>query len=72
MSGGAPVLRIIRGIPADTDASIEVAALVAVLLARDDQHPGPSQPTRWAARDGLVRRPLAPGPDGWWASGRPG
>ena len=67
-----PVLRVVRG---DADAE-ELAALVAVLAAAGGaggaagQPPAPAR-SRWAAREMLVRRPVAPGPGAWRASGAP-
>lgn len=78
MTGSAgTMLRVVRGEP---DAE-ELAALVAVLAARSPGAaagpgvgPGDGEPqhrSRWAARSELVRRPLAPGPGAWRASGWP-
>ena len=68
---GEPVLRVVRG-----DATPEeIAALVAVLLARagDAEAPGPARsvPGFWADRSRLLRRPLSPGPGAWRRSGLP-
>jgi hypothetical protein len=66
-----PPLRLVRG-----DASPEeVAALVAVLSAAgggdDDPDTTPRPRSRWASRESALRRPLAPGPGAWRASGLP-
>ena len=62
-----PVLRVVRG---DAGAE-ELAALVAVLAAAGGAPEEPPAPvrSRWAAREALVRRPVAPGPGAWRASG---
>ncbi len=67
-----PLLRVVRG-----DATPEeIAALVAVLLARegDAEAPGPvrSVPGFWSDRASRLRRPLAPAPGAWRRSGLPG
>lgn len=66
----APPLRVLTGSPSDE----ELAALVAVLAVRAagaagaDARPA-TVPSRWADRDVLVRRPLAPaGPGAWQAA----
>ena len=60
-----PILRVVRG-----DATPEeIAALVAVLLARsaDAEAPGQARSVSgsWADRSGQIRRPLSPGPGAW-------
>ena len=71
MTDPGPVLRVIRG-----DATPEeIAAVVAVLLARPAIADGPAArpaPSAWADRSRLLRRPLFPGPDAWRRSGLPG
>jgi len=65
-----PVLRVVRG-----DATPEeIAALVAVLLARPAvDEPSPRRaPSAWSDRARLMRRPLFPGPDAWRRSALPG
>jgi hypothetical protein len=69
---GRPLLRVVRG-----DATPEeIAALVAVLLARsaDAGAPGPvrSVPGFWSDRSRLLRRPLSPAPGAWRRSALPG
>ena len=69
---GPPLLRVVRG-----DATPEeIAALVAVLLARpaDDAAPGPdrSVPGFWSDRASQLRRPLYPAPGAWRRSALPG
>jgi hypothetical protein len=69
---GPPLLRVVRG-----DATPEeIAALVAVLLARpaDAGAPGPvrSVPGFWSDRSRLLRRPLSPAPGAWRRSALPG
>ena len=69
---GAPVLRVVCG-----DATPEeIAALVAVLLARsaDPEAPGPvrSAKNAWSDRSRLLRRPLFPAAGAWRQSGLPG
>ncbi|GAB3434086.1 hypothetical protein GCM10027517_01760 [Phycicoccus ginsengisoli] len=65
-----PPLRLVRG-----DATPEeVAALLAVLSAAagaDDPAPAPRPVSQWASRERAVRRPAAPGPGAWRASGWP-
>ena len=65
-----PPLRLVRG-----DATPEeVAALLAVLSAAaggDDPAPARRPVSRWASREGALRRPPAPGPGAWRASGWP-
>ena len=67
---GQPLLRVIRG-----DATPEeIAALVAVLLARaaDTAAPGRARSrSGWADRSRLLRRPLSPGPGAWRRSALP-
>jgi hypothetical protein len=65
-------LRVVRG-----DATQEeIAALVAVLLARpaDGKAPGPdrSVPGFWSDRSSQLRRPLSPAPGAWRRSALPG
>ena len=66
-----PLLRVVRG-----DATPEeIAALVAVLLARsaDAEAPGAARSVSnaWSDRSRLLRRPLFPGPGAWRRSGLP-
>ncbi len=66
-----PLLRVVRG-----DATPEeIAALVAVLLARsaDTAAPRPdrSVPGFWSDRASQLRRPLYPGPGAWRRSSLP-
>ena len=66
-----PLLRVVRG-----DATPEeIAALVAVLLARsaDAEAPGPARSVSgsWADRSRLLRQPLSPGPGAWRRSALP-
>jgi hypothetical protein len=68
---GAPLLHVVRG-----DATPEeIAALVAVLLARSAgaEAPGPARSVSgfWADRSRLLRRPLSPGPGAWRRSALP-
>jgi len=66
-----PVLRVVRG---DATAE-EIAALVAVLVARSAGAEAPGQarsvPGLWADRSRLLRRPLSPGPGAWRRSALP-
>ena len=67
-----PVLRVVSG-----DATPEeIAALVAVLLARsaDAETPGQARSVSgsWADRSGQIRRPLSPGPGAWRRTALPG
>ena len=71
---GEPALRVVRG-----DATPEeIAALVAVLMARSGSASGAARlvvrPARgaWSDRSRQLRRPLHPGPDAWRRSGWPG
>jgi len=68
---GRPLLRVIRG-----DATPEeIAALVAVLLARsaDVSAPGQARSVKssWADPSRALRRPLSPGPGAWRRSALP-
>jgi Acyl-CoA carboxylase epsilon subunit len=71
---GEPVLRVVRG---DATAE-EIAALVAVLMARSGQaagaarRPGPLARGAWSGRSSLMRRPLHPGAGAWRRSAWPG
>ena len=72
MTEERPFLQVVRG-----DATPEeIAALVAVLTARaaaaGAAGPPARRPSEWARRARLVRRPVAPGPGAWRASGLPG
>ncbi|MGI8328697.1 acyl-CoA carboxylase subunit epsilon [Actinomadura scrupuli] len=72
MAEERPFLQVVRG-----DATPEeIAALVAVLAARAaaaaPTGPPARRPSEWARRARLVRRPVAPGPGAWRASGLPG
>jgi hypothetical protein len=67
-----PLLRVVRG-----DATPEeIAALVAVLMARsaDGEAPRPARSVQnsWSDRSRQLRRPLSPGPGGWRRSSLPG
>jgi len=71
---GEPVLRVVRG-----DATPEeIAAVVAVLMARSRASGGPALRPRplargaWSDRSRLMRRPLHPGPGAWRRSALPG
>jgi hypothetical protein len=69
-SAREPALRVVRG-----DATPEeIAALVAVLLARpgDDEVPPVPARSAWADRSSQLRRPLRPGPGAWRRSALPG
>ncbi|HTQ89258.1 MAG TPA: acyl-CoA carboxylase subunit epsilon [Streptosporangiaceae bacterium] len=65
-----PLLRVVRG-----DATPgEIAALVAVLLARsaDAGTPGRARSASgWSDRSRQLRRPLSPGPGAWRRSALP-
>jgi acyl-CoA carboxylase epsilon subunit len=66
-----PVLRVVRG---DATAE-EIAALVAVLLARSADAEADSQARSvsrsWTDRSGQIRRPLSPSPGAWRRSALP-
>jgi Acyl-CoA carboxylase epsilon subunit len=70
---GEPALRVVRG-----DATPEeIAALVAVLMARSGQggaarRPRPVARGAWSHRSRQLRRPLHPGPGAWRRSAWPG
>jgi Acyl-CoA carboxylase epsilon subunit len=71
---GEPVLRVVRG-----DATPEeIAALVAVLMARSGPASGAARPAvrpvrgAWSDRSRQLRRPLYPGPGAWRRSALPG
>ncbi len=72
MTDSGPVLRVVRG-----DATPEeIAAVVAVLLARSAASDAPPSsarpaPSAWADRSRLLRRPLHPGPGAWRRSALP-
>jgi hypothetical protein len=65
-----PPLRLVRG-----DATPEeIAAVLAVLAAASGDagaEPAPRHTSRWASHERRLRRPLAPGPGAWRASGWP-
>jgi len=67
-----PTLRVVRG----NATPEEIAALVAVLLARsaDAEAPGPARSVQnaWSDRSRQLRRSLAPGPGAWRRSALPG
>ena len=66
---GEPLLRVVRG-----DASPqEIAALVAVLAARQAVADEPAEPTpsAWSDRSAQLRYPLSPGPGAWRRSALP-
>jgi hypothetical protein len=71
-------LEVVAGHPTAGElAAVTVA--VAAALAAGDQVAGPGQAGRaggassvWADRSRMVRAPLAPGPDAWRRSARPG
>jgi hypothetical protein len=73
VTDSGPVLRVIRG-----DATPEeIAAVVAVLLARSAASDASSSsarplPSAWADRSRLLRRPVHAGPGAWRRSGLPG
>ena len=70
-SCAGPALRVVRG-----DATPEeIAALVAVLLARSAAGEGPAPAlarSAWSDRSRLLRRPLFPGAGAWRRSALPG
>jgi hypothetical protein len=68
-----PVLRVIRG-----DATLEeVAALVAVLMARAAEsssptaQPRPARRSAWSDRSRQLRAPIRPAPGAWRRSALP-
>ena len=67
----APALRVVHGSPSPE----ELAALVAVLAARDPAQGAASGRgilrNGWSERSRLLRAPLMRGPGGWRASGLP-
>jgi hypothetical protein len=63
-----PLLSVVRGDPTPA----ELAAVVVVLAARAGDPPAVSRPrSQWAARERLMRPPLAAGPGAWRASALP-
>ncbi|HUB37635.1 MAG TPA: acyl-CoA carboxylase subunit epsilon [Streptosporangiaceae bacterium] len=66
-----PELRVVRGAP----TRAELAAMIVVLAARSSANAqaavGQPQRSRWAARDRLIRQPVAAGPGAWRSSARP-
>jgi hypothetical protein len=66
---GAPVIRVLRGVPTDE----ELAALVGVLLSRGGAPAGatPVERPLWRGRQAQLRAPLTAGPGAWRASGLP-
>ncbi len=67
-----PLLRIVRGIPADVDPSLEVAVLTAVLTTRGSAAAvEPAAPDVWSAPERSLRAPVFPSRDGWLLSARP-
>jgi hypothetical protein len=66
---GRPLLRVVRGEP----TAEELAALTVVAAALSSRGRPRRRPTpvgAWASHADAHRRPLAPGPGGWRASGR--
>ena len=67
----APVLRVVKGEPSDE----ELAALVAVVVARTANAGRPDEKTQgrsaWGDPARAVRPVLSPGPDGWRRSAFP-
>jgi hypothetical protein len=68
----SPLLTVVRGKP----TAAELAALTVVIGAvarRSSQRPGLARPraSQWAARDRMVRPPLAAGPGAWRARALP-
>lgn len=55
----------------DEDAAAVIAALVAIVGARDGMTMVPAPPDLWAAPSRQLREDAVPGPHGWWASGLP-
>ncbi len=72
---GPPALRVVRGARSPEDLAPEELAAVVALLSAQSAAPEPAPPprprSRWAAREPLLRRPLAPGPGAWRASALP-
>ncbi len=64
---GAPLLRVVRGEPTPQ----ELAALVAVLVARAAAAPAPPARVRRPWARPVLRALLPPGPGAWRASGLP-
>lgn len=65
-----PLLRVVRGEPTDA----ELAALTVVVAARSVAAAVvPTAPGRsaWGDPAAAIRRPVAPGPDGWRRSALP-
>ena len=67
----APVLlEVVKGEP----SAEELAALTVVVAALSGHRPARRRPVPvggWAARTGVLRRPLQTGPGGWRAAGGP-
>ena len=69
---GAPLLRVVRGEPDDTELAALTAVVLGLASARTEPEPEPESRSRWADRTALVRRPMLPfGPGAWRASGLP-
>ncbi len=65
-----PALRVVRGEPTPA----ELAAVVVVIGARRSSRPradGQPRRSRWAARERMIRQPLAAGPGAWQSSALP-
>ena len=67
----APLLRVVRGEPDDTELAALTAAVLS-LASAPRAEPEPEARSYWADRTALVRRPMLPfGPGAWRASGLP-
>jgi hypothetical protein len=72
VSGGRPLLRVVRGNPDDTELAVLTAVVSALATAANhsDEPAGSSLvgTSRWGAPQ--LRRPLRPGPGAWQFSHR--
>lgn len=65
-----PLLRVVRGEPDDVELAAVAAVVVGIASAPGETATTEPNPSRWADRAALVRRPLPTGPGAWRAAGR--
>jgi hypothetical protein len=72
MTEPRPLLRVVRGEPADEEIAALAVVLAAKLAARPAQDRGRGLAGGWADRARALHVPPAPGPGAWRNSARPG
>ena len=66
----APLISI-KGDASPEEVAAVVAVFQALASAAASVTPPPRKVSRWSEPARMHRRPLSPGPGGWWASGLP-